>query len=141
MKKKHKYIKLKNVSSEFEKFYNKVARQEEYRLEKDPLGSALLFGNEDDLHKYKIVDYINAKENEQIENKRRKEYLDKALAELKENYPLEHKVFTSRYSPEKELSVSQIAKEIGRSNQMVYFLLKKSKVHLQSLVNKYKNNC
>ena len=139
MKKKHFYIKLDNVPGDLEKQYNKIVRQQDYRLEKDALGRAVLFGNEDELYKYRIVDYIIAKDNEKKESKRCKEYLKKALAELEKTYPMEHKVFTSRYLPEMQSSVSQIANDIGRSKQMVYILLNKSKVHLQALVNKYKN--
>ena len=129
MKKKHQYVKFDNVHHKFEENYNHITRQQEYSYEKDALGRALFFGNEDDLHKYRIAD------------KRRKEYLGMALAELKENYPMEYTVFTSRYSPNDPMSISQIACMIGMSKTTVYRKIEKARKHLQALVNKYKKEC
>ena len=141
MKKKHYYIKLDNVSSEFEKQYNKIVRKEEYLLEKDPIGNAVFFGNEDELYKHKIVDYITAKENDKIESQRCKEYLRNALAELKIKYPLEYSILESYYLSDKRMNTIEIAKSRNISKQAVSKLLCKAKKHLKSLVLYYRNNC
>ena len=66
--KKHFYILFgDSVSPEIEKEYNRIVRREEYLLERDPIGDAYLFGDEDELYKYNIVDCITRIEQEKAE--------------------------------------------------------------------------
>ncbi len=140
MSKKHFYIKFSDdVPNSIEKHYNRILRREEYLLEKDPLGSAVFFGNEDELYKYNIVGYIISKENEQNRSDNGYEFLTKALDKMKKVYPMEYEVLESYYLSENHKSIIEIANDRGISKQAVSKLLSRAKKHLKTLVIYYKN--
>ena len=138
MGKKHFYHTFgDNVPEDITKQFNKILRHEEYLLEKDPLGKAIFFGNENELYKYNIEQYINDKENEENlnnESVQEIELLKQALKKLKKIYPLEHEIVMHYYFSDKKTTMIQIAKDKNISKQAVSQILKRAYMHLKELV-------
>ena len=135
MSKKHFYITFDDsVPSGVVKKYNQMVRQQEHRYEKDALGKAIFFGNEDELYKLNIVRYISdiqSHNEETYDHEEKLKQLKSALKQLKEKYPLEYEVVMRHYFMDKPQSVTQIAKEKNTYPQKITRILKRAYKHLK----------
>lgn len=143
MGKKHYYFKFdESVPENIEKQYNRIVRNEEYLLEKDALGTAYFFGDENELYKYNIMNCI-ARDQKEMEDAARYqadlELLHKALIKLKEDFPNEYDVIMSYYFSEEKVTMRSIAEERNISRQAVNGTLKRAYRHLKRYIDLYKS--
>lgn len=141
MGKKHFYITFgDDVPKEIEQAYNKIVRREEYNLEKDALGNALLFSNEEELYKENIADYILRRGSESERNEEQVkmiELLHKALERLKVDYPLEYELIQQYYFSDDKVTQVEIGTKRNTTKQAVYKNLKRAYKHLKEYINSY----
>ena len=142
MSKKHYYQKLDSqISYEFEQLYNKILRREEYLLEKDALGNALLFGSEDDLY-YKNGSLFNVNklsdDSENKEHEKMIKLLYKALKILKDKHPSEYELIQLYYFSDSKITQQEIGKRKNVSKQAVQKALKRACNHLKKYIIMHK---
>lgn len=140
--KKHFYILFgDSVPQEIEKEYNRIVRREEYLLEKDPIGDAYLFGDEDELYKYNIVDCITRMEQEKAEESQQMEMLEllrKALKRLKEEHPYEYGLVNKYYFSDRKVTMRELGEENNITKQAVNNSLNRAYERLKKYIIMYK---
>ena len=137
MDRRKKYKKMYgNVPENFIDESIKIDRHISYSKNKDPLGRALYFGNENDLYQHKIaVQIINKEKNKESSYP----YLEKALKKLKAVKPMEYETLYSYYLSDDPKNIKEIAAARGISKQAVSKMLANARKHLKTLVIYYKN--
>ena len=135
MSRKDKYIKQygNTITDKILRVMISFDCHEDYVRRKDPLGRAILFGNEDELAKYNIAGHIIGNKEENYD------YLYMALDELKEHSQLEYEVVTRFYLDDKYKNAKEIAAKLGLSFQYVYNVRDLALRHLLPLILKYQN--
>ena len=140
--KKHFYILFgDSVSPEIEKEYNRIVRREEYLLERDPIGDAYLFGDEDELYKYNIVDCITRIEQEKAEESDKIEMIEllrKAIEKLKEEYPYEYGLVSKYYIYGRKVTMRELGEENNITKQAANNSLNRAYERLKKYIIMYK---
>lgn len=143
MSKKHFYIKFDDsVPNSIEKEYNRIVRSEEYLLEKDVLGSADLFGDENELYKYNLAEILIHNENEKSENEEKQQkliLLRKALIKLKEEHFSEYELIYNYYFADNGSTMKSIGEKQNITKQAVNNRLKRAYAHLKKYIIYYKS--
>ena len=134
-------VDLDALSDEEKAEYLKMCNHEHYLHRKDPLGSAIFFGDEDELQRFHIANILADKETEEQEHQEQVkmlEYLHLALEQLKTEHPIEYEMVVAYYLSEQKVSYAEMGARLGVTKQAIYYRLKKALAILREHINMHK---
>ena len=113
-------------------------RHEEYLKRKDPLGNAILFGDESELYRSNIIMYFSC-EDEATKPKFKCPYLSEALELLERRYPTDYDLLMNKYFSDNPKSADEIAAEHGVKKATVYQRISTARLRLRRNIGRVKH--
>ena len=132
---RRKYYREKygNISENILDELIRLDRHEEYINKKDPMGSAILYGDETELYRSAIIKYFSCEDSNQ-KTDISCPYLSDALDVLEKSNHADHDLIMNKYFSDDPLKVKDIATEKGVKKQAIYKRIKNAHFKLKRII-------